>query len=71
MSRAVDDLVKKRLVTRVEDPDDRRARRIELTAKGREVVDDIVTVRLNGVTAFASTLSAAPSAASSTPPSTR
>src|SRR4029079_5484993 len=53
MSRAVDDLVKKGLVTRVEDPDDRRARRIELTAKGRQVVDRIVTVRLKGVTAFA------------------
>jgi len=58
MSRAVDDLVKKGLVTRVEDPDDRRARRIELTAKGREVVDRIVTVRLKGVTAFAASLSA-------------
>jgi DNA-binding MarR family transcriptional regulator len=58
MSRAVDDLVKKELVTRVEDPDDRRARRIELTAKGREVVDRIVTVRLKGVTAFAASLSA-------------
>ena len=58
MSRAVDDLVKKHLVTRVEDPDDRRARQIELTAKGREVVDRIVTVRLKGVTAFAASLSA-------------
>jgi DNA-binding MarR family transcriptional regulator len=58
MSRAVDDLVKKQLVTRVEDPDDRRARRIELTAKGREVVDRIVTVRLKGVTAFSASLSA-------------
>jgi DNA-binding MarR family transcriptional regulator len=58
MSRAVDDLVKKHLVTRVEDPDDRRARRIELTAKGREVVDRIVTVRLKGVTAFAASLNA-------------
>ena len=58
MSRAVDDLVKKGLVTRVEDPDDRRARRIELTTKGREVVDRIVTVRLKGVTAFAASLSA-------------
>jgi DNA-binding MarR family transcriptional regulator len=58
MSRAVDDLVKKQLVTRVEDPDDRRARRIELTAKGREVVDRIVTVRLKGVTAFAASLNA-------------
>ena len=59
MSRAVDDLVKKRLVTRIEDPDDRRAKRIEMTPKGRQVVDEIVTVKLNGVTAFASTLSAA------------
>ncbi|HEY2716778.1 MAG TPA: MarR family transcriptional regulator [Solirubrobacterales bacterium] len=58
MSRAVDDLVKKGLVTRVEDPDDRRARRIELTAAGREAVDRIVTVRLKGVTAFAASLSA-------------
>jgi len=58
MSRAIDDLVKKRLVTRVEDPDDRRARRIELTAKGRGVVDRIVTVRLKGVTAFAASLNA-------------
>jgi DNA-binding MarR family transcriptional regulator len=58
MSRAVDDLVKKKLVTRVEDPDDRRARRIELTAKGREVVDRIVNVRLKGVTAFATSLTA-------------
>jgi DNA-binding MarR family transcriptional regulator len=59
MSRAVEDLVKKRLVTRIEDPVDRRAKRIELTPKGRQVVDEIVTVKLNGVTAFASTLSAA------------
>lgn len=58
MSRAVDDLVKKQLVTRIEDPDDRRARRIELTAKGREVVDRIVTVRMKGVTAFAASLTA-------------
>jgi DNA-binding MarR family transcriptional regulator len=56
LSRAVDDLVKKKLVTRVEDPEDRRARRIELTARGREVVDRIVTVRMKGVTAFAATL---------------
>jgi DNA-binding MarR family transcriptional regulator len=58
MSRAVDDLVKKGLVTRVEDPDDRRARRIEVTAKGREVIDRIITVRMKGVTAFATSLSA-------------
>src|SRR3954452_968883 len=32
MSGAVDGLVKKRLATRVEDPDDRRVRRIAITA---------------------------------------
>jgi DNA-binding MarR family transcriptional regulator len=58
MSRAIDDLVKKGLVSRDEDPEDRRARRIELTAKGRELVDHLVTVRLKGVTAFSTTLSA-------------
>jgi DNA-binding MarR family transcriptional regulator len=56
LSRAVDDLVKKKLVTRVEDPEDRRARRVELTARGREVVDRIVTVRMKGIAAFAATL---------------
>jgi DNA-binding MarR family transcriptional regulator len=58
MSRAIDDLVKKGLVSRLEDPEDRRARRIELTAKGQALVDRLVTVRLKGVTAFSTTLSA-------------
>jgi len=59
MSRAIDDLVKKGLVSRLEDPEDRRARRIELTAKGQALVDHLVTVRLKGVTAFSTTLNAA------------
>jgi DNA-binding MarR family transcriptional regulator len=59
MSRAIDDLVKKGLVSRLEDPEDRRARRIELTAKGQALVDRLVTVRLKGVTAFSTTLNAA------------
>ena len=43
MSRAVDALVKKRLVTRVEDPDDRRVRRVAITAKGKELVDTLLS----------------------------
>ena len=57
MSRAVDALVKAKLATRVEDPDDRRVRRVKITAKGRELVAKIVTVRMTGIEAFVSTLS--------------
>jgi DNA-binding MarR family transcriptional regulator len=59
MSRAVDALVKARLATRVEDPEDRRVRRVKITAKGKELVDTLVTLRLTGIEAFATTLSAA------------
>jgi DNA-binding MarR family transcriptional regulator len=59
MSRAVDALVKKRLATRVEDPDDRRVRRVQITAKGKVLVETLVAVRQSGFEAFASTLSAA------------
>jgi len=59
MSRAIDDLVKKKLATRVEDPDDRRARQVRITAKGKGLVDTLVTVRQAGIEAFAATLSAA------------
>ena len=57
MSRAVDALVKAKLATRVEDPDDRRVRRVKITAKGRDLVAKIVTVRMTGIEAFVSTLS--------------
>jgi DNA-binding MarR family transcriptional regulator len=59
MSRAVDALVKKGLATRVEDPDDRRARQVKITAKGKELVDTLVTLRQTGIEAFASSLNAA------------
>lgn len=59
MSRAVDALVKKKLATRVEDPDDRRARQVRITARGKELVETLVTVRQAGIEAFASTLTAA------------
>jgi DNA-binding MarR family transcriptional regulator len=58
MSRAVDALVKAGLATRVEDPDDRRVRRVRITAKGKDLVETLVAVRQSGIEAFASTLSA-------------
>jgi DNA-binding MarR family transcriptional regulator len=59
MSRAVDSLVKAKLASRVEDPDDRRVRRVEITAKGKKLVATLVTVRLSGIESFVATLSAA------------
>lgn len=59
MSRAVDGLVKKGLATRVEDPDDRRVRRVTITAAGKDLVETLVAVRQSGIEAFAATLSAA------------
>ncbi len=59
MSRAVDALVKGRLATRVEDPDDRRVRLVAITEKGKRLVDTLVMVRQAGMEAFTATLTAA------------
>jgi DNA-binding MarR family transcriptional regulator len=59
MSRAVDTLVKAKLASRVEDPDDRRVRRVKITPKGKKLVAALVTVRLTGIESFVATLSAA------------
>jgi DNA-binding MarR family transcriptional regulator len=59
LSRAVDGMVRKRLITRVEDEHDRRVRRIAITPKGEKLVSELVSMRLAGLEAFASTLSAA------------
>jgi DNA-binding MarR family transcriptional regulator len=58
-SRAADGLVKRKLATRVEDPEDRRVRRLELTAKGRELADRIVSARLAGIEDFMASLESA------------
>lgn len=58
MSRAVDGLVKKGLATRVEDSEDRRVRRIAITAKGKKLVDTLLVVRQAGMEAFAAGLTA-------------
>jgi DNA-binding MarR family transcriptional regulator len=59
MSRAVDALVKEKLVTRVEDPSDRRVRRVAITTKGKQLVETLLVVRQAGLEAFAESLSAA------------
>jgi len=58
VSRAVDGLTRKRLVTRIEDPDDRRVRRIAITEKGRRLAGEIVAARMADLEAFATGLSA-------------
>jgi len=59
MSRAVDALVKGRLATRVEDAEDRRVRRVEITAKGKDLVETLLVVRQAGMESFVASLSAA------------
>ena len=56
LSRAVDGLVRKGLVTRSEDPDDRRRRRVALTEAGDGIVTRFFHSRAAGVIEFASGL---------------
>ena len=58
MSRAVDSLVKGKLATRLEDPDDRRVRRVAITARGKKLVETLLVVRQAGLEAFAESLTA-------------
>jgi len=52
VSRAIDGLHKRGMVKRVEDPVDRRAKRVSLTAKGRRTVEGLMELRLAGLRAF-------------------
>jgi DNA-binding MarR family transcriptional regulator len=56
-SRAVDGLVRRKLATRVEDPDDRRVRRVSLTSAGHAIADELMAARLAGLERFVDTLS--------------
>jgi DNA-binding MarR family transcriptional regulator len=58
MSRAVDGMFRRRLITRVEDEQDRRVRRVAITPKGERLIAKLVSLRLAGLEAFASTLTA-------------
>lgn len=56
LSRAIDGLVREGLVSRNEDPDDRRRRRIELTGEGREVINSFFSRRMAGAVRFSAGL---------------
>ena len=56
-SRAIEGLVKRGLVTRVEDEVDRRVRRLAPSAAGREIAERIQAARLAGIGQFLATLS--------------
>ena len=45
LSRAVDSLVQRGYVKRTEDADDRRIKRLRLTAKGRKTIDRLIEIR--------------------------
>ena len=55
-SRAVEGLVKRALVARIEDPSDRRQRLLSLTQGGQELADRIMAARLEGLGQFAASL---------------
>ncbi|MFL5827652.1 MAG: MarR family winged helix-turn-helix transcriptional regulator [Thermoleophilaceae bacterium] len=56
VSRAVDGLVQRDLVTRTEDPLDRRSKRVAATASGRALLDELSTLRLVDLEQFVETL---------------
>jgi DNA-binding MarR family transcriptional regulator len=55
-SRTVEGLLRRGYLSRHEDSVDRRMKRVRLTDEGRDVVQRIVTARLQGLEAFATTL---------------
>ncbi|HKE80349.1 MAG TPA: MarR family transcriptional regulator [Solirubrobacteraceae bacterium] len=55
-SRTVDALLRRGWVERREDPDDRRMKRVGITAAGRSIVDRIETARLAGLEQYATSL---------------
>jgi DNA-binding MarR family transcriptional regulator len=57
MSRATDGLVQRGLVDRIEDPQDRRMKRLSLTDAGRDFVRRLVESRLAGIAEFVGSLS--------------
>ncbi len=55
-SRTVDDLVRRGMVTRHEDEEDRRMKRVSLTDRGRAVIRELNAARLSGLEQFTHTL---------------
>jgi len=48
-SQSIDKLVQMGLIERTEDPDDRRAKRLELTPKGRDLIEKGVEARMKWI----------------------
>jgi DNA-binding MarR family transcriptional regulator len=59
VSRAVDGLVQRKLVTRVENPEDRRAKTIKATDDALELAGRLIDLRLAGLDEFAKSLTGA------------
>jgi DNA-binding MarR family transcriptional regulator len=59
VSRAVDALVRRGLVARAEDADDRRVRQLALTEEGERLVRELVARRVDGLAEFVDDLNAA------------
>src|SRR3954471_23754309 len=57
VSRAVDSLVQRGLVTRTEDTKDRRHKAVRATEAGRELADHLLEMRMAGIADFVETLS--------------
>jgi DNA-binding MarR family transcriptional regulator len=55
-SRIVDALLRRGWLERREDPDDRRMKRVGITAEGRKILDRIETARLAGLEDYAASL---------------
>lgn len=56
-SRTIEGLLRRGWVERREDPSDRRMKRVSITAAGREVAGRLTDARLQGLEAFAASLS--------------
>ena len=52
VSRAVEGLVRRGLVTREEDPSDRRCKRVVVTRRGRRTVEELLALRVAGLREF-------------------
>jgi len=57
VSRSIDALVHRDLVTREENPEDRRLKTVRATGEAHELVDRLMELRLAGIAEFVSTLS--------------
>ena len=58
VSRGIEDLVQRELVTRAEDPRDRRSKLVRVTARGRRTLEQLYALRLAALRGFVEQLDA-------------